>query len=60
MQSVQAAGVLDERPLPGKRHREEERVPARVVEAFVHEPPLPPRDEPDHRARIGIPVQAIG
>jgi len=37
---VQAAGVLDERPLPGKRHREEERVPARVVEAFVHEPPV--------------------
>jgi len=37
-ESLQAAGVLYERALPGHGHREEERVQPAVVEALADEP----------------------
>ena len=35
MEAVQTASVLDQRPLPQHRHRQEERIESSVVETFA-------------------------
>ena len=57
MQPVQTPGVLDERPLPRNRHREEERVQARVVEPLADEPP---RGEEQPFLRLGNARELLG